>query len=95
MAIKDVTDQIIKDFCGISDDNSDALLAGFKAAAQSLIISYTGLSDIEINEYEDLTTAYLVLINDMYNSRDYTTANDRLNPLVSTILSLHSSNLVG
>lgn len=95
MAIKDVTDQNIKDFCGISDDNSDALLAGFKAAAYGIIKAYTGLSDDDINGYDDLATAYLVMINDMYNNRDYTTSNDKLNPLVSTILSLHSGNLVG
>lgn len=95
MAIKDVTIENIKDFCGISDDASDALLTGFKAAAYNLIKAYTALSDDEINSYDDLTTAYLILINDMYNNRDYTTANDKINPLVSTILALHSGNLVG
>ena len=95
MAINDVTLENVKDFCGISDDASDALLTGFQAAAYNLVKSYTGLSDYEINSYDDLTTAYLVLINDMYNNRDYTTANDKINPLVATILSLHSGNLVG
>lgn len=95
MAIKDITIENIKDFCGISDDASDALLVGFQAAAYNLIKAYTALSDEEINSYDDLTTAYLVLINDMYNNRDYTTANDKINPLVATILSLHSGNLVG
>lgn len=95
MAIKDVTIENVKDFCGISDDASDALLIGFQAAAKNFIIAYTGLSAEEINDYEDLATAYLIIINDMYNNRDYTTANDKINPLVATILSLHSGNLVG
>lgn len=95
MAINDVTIENVKDFCGISDDASNALLIGFMAAAYNLVKSYTGLCDNDINSYDDLTTAYLILINDMYNNRDYTTSNDKINPLVATILALHSGNIVG
>lgn len=90
MRIQDLTDEQIKEYCGIDDDSS--LLSVYKSAAKSFIIGHIGLTEEEIDTHEDLTLAYLVLINDMSFNRDYTVKTDTLNPTVSTILSLYSRN---
>ena len=70
-----------------------------KDAAKAFIRSYTALSDVEIDNLDDLGTAYMVLINDMYTNREYNSAQQRksttLNPCVKTILDMHSFNNVG
>lgn len=88
MKISELQDEQIKEFCGIDDDSS--LIEVYKAAAKSFIIGYTHLPDNELDTHEDLTLAYLVLINDMSFNRDYTVNKDTLNPTVETILGLYS-----
>lgn len=95
MRVSEVTLEVVKEFCGVSDNDSDALLTACISAAKSFVVSYTGLSAEEIDNHEDITTALLVLIYNMYADRDYTTANDKINPLVQSILALHSGNVVG
>lgn len=53
-----------------------------------------GLDDAQIDEYEDITVAYLVLINDMYSSRDFSSDRASQNPVTAQILALHSINLL-
>lgn len=62
--------------------------------ARQYIKSYTGLSLEEIDEYEDLTVAALVLCSDMYDNRQTTVERGNVNKTVDTILSLHCRNLV-
>ena len=91
--ISSVTDAMIKDFCGISDNDSDDLLPVLKSAAKDFIKSYTGLTDEEVAEHESLTDAYLIIINDLFTQREYTVHTSRqINPAVQTILSMHAVN---
>ena len=90
MKISDLQDDRIKEFCGIDDDSS--LLEVYKSAAKNFIIGETGLKEEELDNYEDLTIAYMVLINDMSLNRDYTVSKDTLNPTVKSILGFHSRN---
>ena len=93
MKISELTDEKIKEYCGIDDDST--LLEAYKAAAKQFIIGYTGMTSDELEGHEDLTLAYLVLINDMSYNRDFTVSRDTLNPTVSTLLSLYSKNHIG
>lgn len=93
MKISEVTDEIINDYCGICEEEASDLLEAMKPAAQAFIRSYTGLTDAEIEEHEDLTVAYLLLINDMYSQRDYTLSwQKQVNPTVDLILRSHAIN---
>lgn len=92
MKISELQNNQIKEFCGIDDDSS--LIELYKSAALKFIIGYTGLTSEELDEHEDLTLAYLVLINDMSYNRDLTVNKDTLNPTVDTILGLYSRNHV-
>lgn len=92
MRISELNDCVIREFCGIDEESE--LLPVFKAAAMGFIIGYTGLTAEEIDDHEDITQAYLVLINDMSCSRDYTVSRDTLNPAVSAILGMYAKNLI-
>lgn len=93
MKISEVTDRIINDYCGISEEEASDLVEVMKPAALAYIRTYTGLTDEEIETHEDLTIAYLLLINDMYSQRDYTLSwQKQVNPTVDLILAFHARN---
>ena len=92
MRINDLKDEYIKEFCGM--DGASDLLEAYKTAAKSFILGFTGLKVEELDKYEDLTFAYLVLINDMSLNRDYVVSKENINPTVSAILSLYSRNQI-
>lgn len=83
----------VKNFCGVSDDESDLLIQDIMMpAAAKFICDYTGLTAEEADALEDLTLPYLVMVDEMYTSRDYTITKDKLNSYVKTILDMHSKN---
>lgn len=96
MKISDVTVQDLIIY--VREDNTDAsTLSTFDmmlSAAKSYIKSYTGLTDEQMDEKEDLTIALFVLVTDMYDNRVYTVQNDKVNKVVSSILNMHSQNLL-
>ncbi|MDE6679070.1 MAG: head-tail connector protein [Ruminococcus sp.] len=93
MKISEITPEIVKDYCGISDDDSNQIITVLMSSAKAYIVGYTGLSAEEIDLHEDLTTAFMVLINDMYTQRDFTLSfQKQVNPVVRTILGLYAVN---
>lgn len=96
MKISEVTPEILLAHCGISNADPDVLglLEAYKAAAVRYISSSTGIPAEKLDEYEDLTIAYLCLVDDMYNNRDATADKTESNPTVQYILGLHSRNLL-
>ena len=93
MRISEIRDEQIREYCGMSEDVT--ILDVYKESARAFIIGYTGLTAEEIDEHDDLTIAYCVLINDMSFNRDYTVSQSNLNPCVSTILSMYAKNNIG
>ena len=90
MKIADVTDEAIMEFCGIYDDDGSS-----KSYAIAHIKAITGLTQEEIDSHEDITMAYLVLINDGFYNRDYTLSwQKQVNPYVDRILNAHRKNYV-
>ena len=94
MRISDVTNEIIKDHCGISESDSDGLISVYKAAAIAQIAAHTALSAEELDEHEDITYAFLALVCEMFNTRQMTVEIDRLNPMAAQILDSHRRNLL-
>jgi DNA packaging protein, QLRG family len=92
MKIKDLKDEQIRQYLRLNDD--DGLLAVFKQSAMAYIKSYTGLSEEKINSNEDITMAYLVLISDFYDNRQYTQDRNYSNKSVDTILGMHCINFI-
>lgn len=94
MKISQITKNTIKDYCGISGEDSDSLIDVMSDACKAFIRGYTGLSDEELDLHEDITVAYLVIINDMYSVRDYVADKSNLNPTAAQILYQYSVNFV-
>lgn len=65
------------------------------AAAKAYILGYTGLTAEQADEHEDLAAAFLVLCAELYDVRSYTVSNDKINPMVKSILGLYAVNYVG
>lgn len=97
MKISELTSAMVKDYCGISDDDSDDIVGNMlMPAAKAYIKGYTGLTDEQIDEHEDLAIAFCVLVNDMFTQRDYTTSIHRqVSPTVKNILSMYAVNHIG
>lgn len=97
MKISQMTTAMVKDYCGISDTDSDTMVETvLMPAAKAYIIGYTGLTADELDNHDDLATAYCVLINDMFTQRDYTTSIHRqVSPTVKNILSMYAVNHLG
>jgi uncharacterized phage protein (predicted DNA packaging) len=94
VAVSDVTVQNIKDYARIEHATDDAMIGVILSSAKEFIKSYTGLDDDAVDEKSDLVIVLYVLAVEMYENRQYTVQNDKLNPVVSTILSMHSINLL-
>ena len=84
--------------CRIMDEDIDeterVYLGALLTAARAYVRSYTGLSDAEIDTYDDLAVAVLVLISDMYDNRQNYVDKSNINRVVDTILNLHAVNLL-
>ena len=79
---------------GEYDEN---LLTAVMQAARSYIEHYTGLSATELDRYEDVSIAFLVLCQDLYDNRTMypdTRYAANANRVVSSILDLHARNLL-
>lgn len=94
MKISGVTDEMIKDHCGISGNDSDGLLTIYKSAALGFMTAYTALSADELDELPDAAYAYLAIVCEMYKTREMTVEPDNLNPMAAQILNSHRRNLL-
>ena len=94
MKISDISLETVKDYLKVENDIEDTLIDNILTASKSLIRNYTGLTDEEIDKKEDITLAVLVLANEMYSNREYTVEKNILNPVITSILDMHSMNLL-
>ena len=94
MRISEITDGIIKDHCGISGNDSDALIGVYRSAAIAEICAYTALAPEELDEHEDISYAFLALVCEMFSTREMTVELDKLNPMAEQILNSHRRNLL-
>lgn len=97
MKVSDVTLQNVMDFLRIDfpTEIEQAEVTAMMTAAKNYIVGYTGLTEEEIDEHEDITIAYQVLIADMFDNRNNQIEKPTyVNRTVQSILSLHRTNLV-
>ena len=90
MKLSELTPEIISEYVHI--DPADPLIPSMTAAAGAFVKSFTGLSDEEIDEHEDITIAALTIIADMYDQRTIQVVYDNVNWTAISILSLHADN---
>lgn len=94
MKISEIKLEDIKAYIRIYDNSDDDFIKAVMAAAKKLIISYTGIPDKELDDFEDLSIAFYCICSDMYDVRSMAVQSERTNPTVKLILDMHSRNLV-
>lgn len=97
MKVSDVTLQNVIDFLRIDAPTQmeEAEITAMMAAAKNYIVEYTGLTAEKLDDHEDITIAYEVLIADMFDNRNFQTDKPTyVNRTVQSILSLYRVNLL-
>lgn len=93
MKVSDITTKDLKDYVRAYDEiNLDVFLS----AAKSYIKGQTGLTDIEMDQHEDLVPVVYVLVADMYDNRQYASENrtSNINVVAKTTLDMYCKNLL-
>lgn len=71
-------------------DELDLILSG----AIAYVKSYTGYTETELDKYQELTLAVLVIAQDMYDDRTMIIDKDKINLVLKTTLGMHQNNLL-
>ena len=98
MKVSELNLSVIAEQCrAIEEDLTDVEilhLNAMKTAAIQYCIGYTGLTEEQLDEHEDITIAVLVLISDMFDNRQMYVDKANINRVVDTILGMHCVNWV-
>jgi uncharacterized phage protein (predicted DNA packaging) len=92
--ISEITIEHLKDYAHVTHDADNETFSTILAASRSYIQSYTGLTLESLDLHEDITIALMILSNEMYENRVYMVEGTSVNKVVSTILNMHSTNLL-
>lgn len=89
----DICNHIREIECELEEDDL-ILLETMKKAAIRYCCTYTGLEEEELDKYEDITVAFLMLIADMWDNRSAHSDKPQHNFLANEMLSMHATNLI-
>lgn len=92
MKLSEVTLDMVKNYLRVDDDSDDLLLTAIMDASKKYISSYIGSEDLD--QYDDLTIAFMCLVADMYDVREWKTNVANNNNTVTTILGFHCGNFL-
>jgi uncharacterized phage protein (predicted DNA packaging) len=93
MKLLDITLDTVKSYTHIDFDDDDKLISDvIMPSAMAYIVSHTGLTLEELNQYEDVSIAFLCLVSDMYDNRQTTVSVNKVNPTTDFILNAHRVN---
>ena len=95
MKISELTAAEVAECLRIDENEvNTVLLTAAMGSAKSQIISETGLTEEDLDDYADLTTAYLALVQDAYDNVGMQTDGRGINAVKDCILGLHRRNLL-
>jgi hypothetical protein len=94
MKISQVTIAELKQYANVYHDLDDSLFQAILVGATHFITNYTGKTGLELDEYEDLTVALMILSNEMYDNRMVTVEHNKCGFVIRTLLDSHSTNLL-
>jgi uncharacterized phage protein (predicted DNA packaging) len=94
MKISEIKISNIKDYLHVYHDEDDTLISAILIASKSFVRNYTGLSSENLDAKDDLSMAVFILASELYDNRAYTVENNNINPVIQTILNMHSVNLL-
>ena len=85
----------LKEHLRIEDDYDNAMLENYLSLAKKYILSQTGLTEEQTENKDELAFAVLALAGDFYENRIHSiTIQNKPNPIVESILAMHSVNLL-
>lgn len=94
MKISEITIDSVRDYCGLSGIDGDELLEACLASAKSYAEGYTGQTLEELEKFEDVSLAIMMLANDFFLFRFSGSGNEKPNPAVENILHMHCKNFL-
>lgn len=86
--------EALKEYLRLDGDDEDRILNLILLACKSYVRGFTGLTDDKLDELDDIPVVLLTLGAEMYDNRQFTVDKDNINPVIKTILCMHSVNLV-
>ena len=95
MKISEVTTDIVKDYINALDEK-DEVINMLISASKQYILKYTAIKETELDKYEDLTIALLVLCADFFDQRQFMGDNTAVNTnkIVESMLNMYAFNLI-
>ena len=94
MKVSEITLENLKEYMRVDVNDEDTFIGSVLIGAKAYIKGYTGLDDVGIDEKEDLSLVVYVLCSEMYDNRQYTVDKVTINPIIKSILDMHSINLL-
>ncbi|MCF0149153.1 MAG: phage gp6-like head-tail connector protein [Clostridium sp.] len=94
MKISEVTIKDLKEYAYVEHNEDDKLFESILLSSISFIRNYTGLTDSQMDEKEDLTIALKVIANEFYDNRAFEIKSSNANKLITSILNMYSMNLL-
>ena len=92
MKLSEIALENVKGYLRVSDSDEDTTITTILTSAKQYILSHTGLTAEQADSYEDLCIACLCLCADAFDNRYTAVKYDKINPIVSSILHMHSKN---
>lgn len=94
MKVSEIDVEYLVGYLKIDDPDDDELrfIKTCLDAAKSYVRGQTGLDNEQIDMYEDITIAVLVLVQDMYDNRKMYVEKTNVNKVVDTIIHQYAEN---
>lgn len=94
--VSDITNKEVAEYIRLdeTDDTELNTLTTLISVAKQYIESYTGLTETQLDDYKEFVIVVLILCQDMWDNRTMYVDSKDLNNTVSTILGMHSVNLL-
>ena len=94
--VSDITNKEVAEYLRLdeTDETEMNTLTAFISVAKQYIQSYTGLTEQQLDEYSEFAIVVLILCQDMWDNRTMYVDSKDLNNTVTTIVGMHSVNLL-
>ena len=93
MKVSEITLDTVRGYAGISADEDTDLLTALLSAAKATACTYTGLTEAQLDDHEDITIAVLSIVHDRYLFR-YSQNQPKLTPTAAFVLGQYAKNLI-
>lgn len=94
MTVSEITVNDLVEYLNIYETTNEdlQLLENLLSIAKDFVKSYTGQTNLD--KYESFVFAIYILVQDMYDNRALEVNGTNLNKIVTSILNMHSINLL-